>query len=49
MTEVFGPDWPQFCRQKPTDRYLHFMELIKVVQAALRQHLNLTPTVDKAA
>jgi hypothetical protein len=49
MTEVFGPDWPQFCKQKPTDRYLHFMELIKVVQAALRQHLNLTPTVEKSA
>lgn len=49
MTEVFGPDWPQFCKQKPTDRYLHFMELIKVVQVALRQHLNLNPTVDKAA
>ena len=49
MTEVFGPDWPQFCKQRPTDSYLHFIELIKVVQTALRQHLNLTPTESIAA
>lgn len=49
MTEVFGPDWTHFCKQKPTDRYLHFMELIKVVQIALRQHLSIALTTDTDA
>lgn len=49
MIEVFGPDWIHFCKHKPTDRYLHFMELIRVVQAALRQHFSLTPTLTSAA
>lgn len=50
LSAVFGPDWPQFLKGKTTDSYLHFIELVEVVQQALRQ-LSQTPTEqgDKAA
>lgn len=37
LSAVFGPDWPHCLKSKTTERYLHFIEMVEVVQQALRQ------------
>jgi hypothetical protein len=37
LSAIFGPDWPHCLKYKTTDRYLHFIEMVEVVQQALRQ------------
>ncbi|WP_274644230.1 hypothetical protein [Pseudomonas serbica] len=43
LSAVFGPDWPHCLKSKTTEQYLHFIEMVEVVQQALRQMTN-TPT-----
>lgn len=38
LSAIFGPDWPHSLQYKTTDRYLHFIELVEVVQEALRRY-----------
>lgn len=40
LSAVFGPDWPHSLKYKTTERYLHFIEMVEVVQQALRQLTN---------
>lgn len=38
LSEIFGPDWPHCLQHKTTERYLQFIELVEVVQEALKRH-----------
>jgi hypothetical protein len=48
LSAVFGPDWPHCLKYKTTEGYLRFIELVEVVQKALRQ-LSQVPAEQGAA